>query len=131
MIAGVEGVVGLALEIGHAVGQDRRARAPGLGLDAGEAVDILAHELTRQGLMLGVQHIDRPASGRVQSRQASRLEVDTDQRQRRVEGHRGEGIGRQPDLASILAHGGDHRHPGREATKRVAQSPGVVIAALP
>ena len=127
MVAALMDRLRLAIERRETAVQHGRPGFPPLPGDAIPAVADRRRKPHRQVALIVAQHIDRETSGRAEGVQILRRPVQAEQHQRRVERHRTEGVGGQPDRIARIGNRGDDGHSGGETSKGIAECPPVKI----
>jgi hypothetical protein len=112
-----------AFEPCDAAVDQRRVRPAEAKRHAREAVGMRAREPAREFHLRGGEHVDGIALGRVEYGEVRRALRDRPQHERRLERHRAERVGREPDVAIVRGARTDDRDAGRELRERIAELP--------
>jgi hypothetical protein len=123
----LEGV--LALEARGAAFEQGYAADAGFDVDAGELVDAAPGEAAGQLFLVAGQHMHGPVRGLQEHRQAGGGFGQTPEHQGRIQRHRVEAVGGQPDQAAVGGLGGDDGDAGGEGAQGLAEFGGVESAA--
>ena len=124
VVAPVDDLVLLALEAGRGVFQQNGAADTGPVRHPRVAVISRAGELVGQGDLAHRQHVDGEVRSLRKDRVAARTLVDAPEDERRIERHRVEAVGGDPDLPAVGA-GRHDRDAGGEVAQRPTKFPGV------
>ena len=124
VVAPVDDLVLLALEAGGGVFQQNGTADTGPVRYPRVAVVPGAGELVGQGDLANRQHVDGEVRGLRKDRVAARTLVDAPEDERRIERHRVEAVGGDPDLPAVGA-GRHDRDAGGEVAQRPTEFPGV------
>ena len=125
VIAAIISIGGSALEIGDAVGEDRRVAKSRRPIHAGKFVARGFRKLRRQRLLRGSENIDREMAGVLEDGQALRKHAEAPQHQRRIQRYRGKRVAGHPIRLSVGRHRRDDGDAGGERAKRIAKIPGI------
>ena len=124
VVAPVDDLVLLALEAGGGVFQQNGAPDARPVRHARIAVIPGAGKLVGQGDLANRQHVDGEVRGLRKDRVAARTLVDAPEDERRIERHRVEAVGGDPDLPTV-GTGRHDRDAGGEVAQRPTEFPGV------
>ena len=124
VVAPVDDLVLLALETGGGVFQQDAAPDAGPVRYPRVAVISRAGELVGQRDLADRQHVDGEVRGLRKDRVAARALVDAPEDERRIERHRVEAVGRDPDPPTVGA-GRHDRDAGGKVAQRPTEFPGV------
>src|SRR5215475_10095363 len=125
VIAAVHGGLGLALEGGQAVADQRAAAGAALKGDGGELVVLARGKVAGERFLLGPQDADAEMARARETRKRRGLAVEAPQHQRWFERDRGEGIGGKADEIVFGGAGRDHDHAGGKPTERLPEADAV------
>ncbi len=114
-----------ALKTGRALGEQGGRADSHVQRQPGKFVASLRGETTRQALLVGGQHMHVPVQALLEDRQAPGRLGQAPEHKRRIEGHRVETVGGNPDGRVVSGTRGDDGHPGREGAEGCPEGLGV------